>query len=104
MAIINATDQNFAENIKEGLVLVDFWAPWCGPCKMIAPVLEELDGEFEGKATIVKVDVDDNQGTASNYGVMSIPTLILFKDGEIVDKVVGFKPKEALAELLEKHA
>ena len=104
MAIINATDQNFAENIKEGLVLVDFWAPWCGPCKMIAPVLEELDGDFEGKATIVKVDVDDNQGTASNYGVMSIPTLILFKDGEMVDKVVGFKPKEALAELLEKHA
>lgn len=104
MAIINATDQNFAENIKEGLVLVDFWAPWCGPCKMIAPVLEELDGDFEGKATIVKLDVDDNQGTASNYGVMSIPTLILFKDGEVVDKVVGFKPKEALAELLEKHA
>jgi thioredoxin 1 len=104
MAIINATDQNFAENIKEGLVLVDFWAPWCGPCKMIAPVLEELDGEIDGKATIVKVDVDDNQGTASNYGVMSIPTLILFKDGEIVDKVVGFKPKEALAELIEKHA
>lgn len=104
MAIINATDQNFAENIKEGLVLVDFWAPWCGPCKMIAPVLEELDGDFEGKAQIVKVDVDDNQGTASNYGVMSIPTLLLFKDGEIVDKVVGFKPKEALAELLEKHA
>lgn len=104
MAIINATDQNFAENIKEGLVLVDFWAPWCGPCKMIAPVLEELDGDFDGKAKIVKVDVDDNQGTASNYGVMSIPTLILFKDGEVVDKVVGFKPKEALAELLEKHA
>ena len=104
MAIINATDQNFAENIKEGLVLVDFWAPWCGPCKMIAPVLEELDGEFDGKATIVKVDVDDNQGTASDYGVMSIPTLILFKDGEMVDKVVGFKPKEALTELLEKHA
>ncbi|MEK5039181.1 thioredoxin [Sporosarcina sp. FSL K6-3457] len=104
MAIINATDQSFAENIKEGLVLVDFWAPWCGPCKMIAPVLEELDGDFEGKAQIVKVDVDDNQGTASNYGVMSIPTLILFKDGEIVDKVVGFKPKEALAELIEKHA
>lgn len=71
---------------------------------MIAPVLEELDGDFDGKATIVKVDVDENQGTASNYGVMSIPTLILFKDGEIVDKVVGFKPKEALAELLEKHA
>ncbi len=104
MAIIHATDQSFDENIKEGLVLVDFWAPWCGPCKMIAPVLEELDGEIEGKASIVKVDVDDNQETAGKYGIMSIPTLVLFKDGEIVDKVVGFKPKEALAELIAKHA
>ena len=104
MAIIHATDQNFDENIKEGLVLVDFWAPWCGPCKMIAPVLEELDGEIVGKASIVKVDVDDNQETAGKYGIMSIPTLVLFKDGEIVDKVVGFKPKEALAELIAKHA
>ena len=104
MTIIHATDQNFEENIKEGLVLVDFWAPWCGPCKMIAPVLEELDGEIEGKASIVKVDVDDNQETAGKYGIMSIPTLVLFKDGEIVDKVVGFKPKEALAELITKHA
>ena len=104
MAIIHATDQNFEENIKEGLVLVDFWAPWCGPCKMIAPVLEELDGEITGKASIVKVDVDDNQETAGKYGIMSIPTLVLFKDGEIVDKVVGFKPKEALAELITKHA
>jgi thioredoxin 1 len=104
MAIIHATDQSFEENIKEGLVLVDFWAPWCGPCKMIAPVLEELDGEIEGKASIVKVDVDDNQETAGKYGIMSIPTLVLFKDGEIVDKVVGFKPKEALAELISKHA
>jgi len=104
MAIINATDNNFAEHIAEGVVLVDFWAPWCGPCKMITPVLEELDGEVEGKATIVKVDVDDNQATAGEYGVMSIPTLILFKDGEIVEKVVGFQPKEALAQLIEKHA
>ncbi|WP_342537938.1 thioredoxin [Sporosarcina sp. FSL K6-1540] len=104
MAIIHATDQSFDENIKEGLVLVDFWAPWCGPCKMIAPVLEELNGEIEGKANIVKVDVDDNQETAGKYGIMSIPTLVLFKDGEIVDKVVGFKPKEALAELIAKHA
>ncbi|KAA0965251.1 thioredoxin [Sporosarcina sp. ANT_H38] len=104
MTIIHATDQSFDENIKEGLVLVDFWAPWCGPCKMIAPVLEELDGEIDGKASIVKVDVDDNQETAGKYGIMSIPTLVLFKDGEIVDKVVGFKPKEALAELISKHA
>ncbi len=92
------------QNIAEGVVLVDFWAPWCGPCKMIAPVLEELDGEIEGKAKIVKVDVDENQGTASKYGIMSIPTLLLFKDGEVVDKVVGFQPKEALAQLIEKHS
>ena len=71
---------------------------------MIAPVLEELDGEIEGKAKIVKVDVDENQETAGKYGIMSIPTLLLFKDGEMVDKVVGFQPKEALAELIEKHA
>lgn len=103
MAIINATDATFKENVQEGVVLVDFWAPWCGPCKMIAPVLEELDGEIEGKAKIVKVDVDDNQGTAGEFGIMSIPTLLLFKDGEVVDKVVGFQPKEALAQLIEKH-
>lgn len=104
MAIINATDKDFNENIAEGVTLVDFWAPWCGPCKMIAPVLEELDGDLDGKAKIVKVDVDDNQETAGKYGIMSIPTLLLFKDGEVVDKVVGFQPKEALAELIEKHA
>lgn len=104
MTIINANDQNFAENIEEGLVLVDFWAPWCGPCKMIAPVLEELSGELDGKATIVKVDVDDNQETAGKYGIMSIPSLLLFKDGEIVEKVAGFQPKEALAKMIEKHA
>ncbi|MCM3712334.1 thioredoxin [Sporosarcina luteola] len=104
MAIFHATDQDFKEQTKDGLVLVDFWATWCGPCKMIAPVLEELDGELNGKAKIVKVDVDENQATAGEYGIMSIPTLVLFKDGEIVDKVVGFQPKEQLAELIEKHA
>lgn len=104
MTIIHASDNDFAQNIEEGVVLVDFWAPWCGPCKMIAPVLEELDGEIEGKAKIVKLDVDENQGTASKYGIMSIPTLLLFKDGEMVDKVVGFQPKEALAQLIEKHS
>lgn len=104
MAIINATDRDFDENIKEGLVLVDFWAPWCGPCKMIAPVLEELDRDIEGKAKIVKVDVDNNQMTAGKFGIMSIPTLMLFKDGQAVEKVVGFQPKAALAQLIEKHA
>jgi thioredoxin 1 len=103
MAITHATDQTFQEETGSGVVLVDFWAPWCGPCKMIAPVLEELDGEMGGSVKIVKVDVDENQGSASKFGVMSIPTLLVLKDGEVVDKVVGFQPKEALSELLAKH-
>ncbi len=85
------------------MVLADFWATWCGPCKMIAPVLEEIDAEMGDKVKIVKLDVDENQETAAKYGVMSIPTLILFKDGEIVDKVVGYRPKEALEEVINNH-
>ncbi|WP_323702694.1 thioredoxin [Mammaliicoccus sp. Dog046] len=103
MALVKATDSNFDEQIKEGVSLVDFWAPWCGPCKMIAPVLEDLAKDVEGKANIVKVDVDENQATAAKYEVMSIPTLIVFKDGEAVDKVVGFQPKEQLEQVLSKH-
>ncbi|MBS4194909.1 thioredoxin [Lederbergia citri] len=103
MAITHATDENFSAETSEGVVLVDFWAPWCGPCKMIAPVLEELDAELGEKLKIVKVDVDDNQETAGKYGIMSIPTLIVLKNGELVDKTVGFQPKEALAELVNKH-
>ncbi|MEH7379730.1 thioredoxin [Bacillus sp. JJ1533] len=103
MAITNVTDQNFDTETKEGLVLADFWAPWCGPCKMIAPVLEELDTEIGDKVKIVKLDVDDNQETAAKFGVMSIPTLLVFKDGEVVDKVVGYQPKEALAGKLANH-
>ena len=104
MAIEHGTDQNFSQEVAEGIVLVDFWATWCGPCKMIAPVLEELDAEMSDKVKIVKVDVDQNQETAGQYGIMSIPTLLLMKDGETVDKVVGFRPKEALAELVNQHA
>ncbi len=104
MAIVNVTDQTFSSETNEGVVLADFWAPWCGPCKMIAPVLEELDSEMGDKAKIVKLNVDDNQETAGKYNVMSIPTLLVFKDGEVVDQVVGFQPKDALAELLNKHA
>jgi thioredoxin 1 len=103
MAIVNVTDQTFASETSEGVVLADFWAPWCGPCKMIAPVLEELDSEMGDKVKIAKLDVDENQETAGKYSVMSIPTLLVFKDGEVVDQVVGFQPKEALAELLNKH-
>jgi thioredoxin 1 len=104
MAIVNVTDQNFSQETSEGLVLADFWAPWCGPCKMIAPVLEEIDGEMEDKVQIVKLDVDENQETAGKYGVMSIPTLLLFKNGEVVDQIIGFQPKEALVDVINKHA
>ena len=103
MAITHATDQTFANETGSGLVLVDFWAPWCGPCKMIAPVLEELDSEIGDKVKIVKVDVDENQETAGKFGIMSIPTLLVLKDGEVVDKVIGFQPKEALQERLESQ-
>ncbi|MFC0469477.1 thioredoxin [Halalkalibacter kiskunsagensis] len=103
MAIVKVTDQTFASETSEGVVLADFWAPWCGPCKMIAPVLEELDSEMGDKVKIAKLDVDENQETAGKYSVMSIPTLLVFKDGQVVDQVVGFQPKEALAELLNKH-
>lgn len=96
MAIVHSTDATFSNDIANGLVLVDFWATWCGPCKMIAPVLEELDQELAGKVNIVKVDVDQNQETASQFGIMSIPTLLLFKDGEQVDKTVGFQDRKSV--------
>lgn len=88
---------------KDGVVLVDFFAEWCGPCKMVAPILEELSDELEGKVEIFKIDVDSNPDVASEYGVMSIPTLILFKDGEAIDEMVGFQPKDSLKAAIEKH-
>ncbi|HHW37650.1 MAG TPA: thioredoxin [Bacillales bacterium] len=103
MAIVNATDQNFETETSQGTVLVDFWAPWCGPCKMIAPVLEEISGELGDKLKIVKLDVDENPDTAAKFGVLSIPTLLVFKDGAKVDQFVGFQPKDALLAKLENH-
>lgn len=103
MAIEHVTDQNFAEKTAEGLVLVDFWAPWCGPCKMIAPVLDEIDAEMGDKVKILKLNVDENQETAGKFGVMSIPTLLLMKDGNIVDQVIGFQPKESLVNVINRH-
>ncbi|GGE17929.1 thioredoxin [Marinithermofilum abyssi] len=103
MAIQNVTDQTFDKAVSENLVLVDFWAPWCGPCKMIAPVLDEIDQEVGDKVTIAKVNVDENPDTAGRYGVMSIPTLMIFKNGEMVDKLHGFQPKEQLMEWLNQH-
>jgi thioredoxin 1 len=104
MATVKVTDQSFKEQTSKGLVLVDFWAPWCGPCKMIGPVLEEISDEMADKVKIAKLNVDENQQTAGQYGVMSIPTLLFFKDGEVVDQVVGFQPKEALEARINHHA
>lgn len=99
------SDSDFEQTVLQstGLTLVDFWATWCAPCRMLAPVLEELAGESEGKLTIAKVDVDSNPNTATSYGVQSIPTLILFKDGQQVDRLVGFMPKKKLLEKLAPH-
>lgn len=103
MAISNITDQTFHTKINEGLTFVDFWAPWCGPCRMVASVLEEIDSEMSNQVSIVKLNIDENQETKNSFEVMSIPTLMLFKNGEVVDKVVGYRPKEILVELISKH-
>jgi thioredoxin 1 len=102
MAEAKFTDANFKDETKEGVVLVDFFATWCGPCKMLAPVIEELAGEYEGKVKIGKLDVDENPETAGQFGVQSIPTIIIFKDGQEVDKMLGFQSKEALKEHIDK--
>ena len=101
---VTIEDSNFNEVVlqSEVPVLVDFWAPWCGPCRMVAPVVEELADEYEGRIDFGKVNVDENAKIASQYGIMSIPTLILFKDGKPLSNIVGFRPKDELQKNLEE--
>ena len=101
---IEVTDDTFESTIADNkLVLVDFWAPWCGPCRMVAPVLDEIAGEHGEKVTIAKVNTDENQVVASKHGIMSIPTMMLFKDGEKIDQMVGALPKPQIMAKLEPH-
>ena len=101
---VTLTDSNFNEEVINSQlpVLVDFWAVWCGPCRMIGPVVEEIAHEFEGKIKVGKVNVDENQATAATYGIRGIPTLLLFKGGQLVNQVVGVQPKAKLVELINK--
>jgi thioredoxin 1 len=105
MKPVEVTDANFQDEVlKSDLpVLVDFWATWCGPCKMIAPIVEEIAGEFAGKLKVGKVDVDSNQQIAMQFGIRSIPTLLVFKGGKVVDQLIGALPKKTLIEKISKH-
>ncbi len=102
---LELTDKNCVEIVlkSDKPVLVDFWAEWCGPCRMIAPIVEELSKEFDGKAVIGKLDVDSNPEVSTKYGIRNIPTILFFKDGEVVDKQVGAVPKNMLTSKLESH-
>lgn len=101
---IAVKDSDFEEVVLKSAqpVLVDFWAEWCGPCKMMLPIVEEISKDFEGKVVVAKVDVDSNQGTAAKFGIRNIPTILFFKDGQVVDKQVGAVPKNSLVEKINK--
>ena len=97
------TDSNFDEETKQGVVLVDLWAEWCGPCRRLAPTVDALAQEFDGRATVAKLDVDENPNVPGRYAVRGIPTLLLFKDGELVEQLVGLKAKEEIASAIQRQ-
>ena len=103
-AVKAVTDNDFDNVLNGGKpVFVDFWAPWCGPCRLIGPIVEELAPSYQGKAVITKLNVDDNPNVAQRYGVTSIPTLMMFKDGKLVDRMVGAAPKNALQQFIDRN-
>lgn len=103
--MVEFTDQNFDEQVLKSPkpVLVDFWAPWCAPCRMMAPTVEAVAGEYADRAVVGKLNVDDNQGVAGKYNIRGIPTLLLFKDGEVREQVVGATSKDTVTKMIEKH-
>lgn len=103
MALVDVNTQEFEEKTSEGLKLVDLWAPWCGSCKMINPSVESIADEYKDNLEVLKVDIDEEPDIASGLDVMSIPTLILFKDGKRLDSLTGFQPKEKIQQLIEDH-
>jgi thioredoxin 1 len=104
-AVLTATDANFADSIEksQGLAIVDFWAAWCGPCRMVGPIIEQLAGEYAGRVRVAKLDVDANQQTAARFNIRSIPSILFFKDGALVETVVGAVPKGHLERKIQEH-
>lgn len=103
--VVHVTDHNFDEQVikGKGLILVDFWAEWCGPCRMVGPILDELAAEYEGQVTIAKLNVDENRQSSARFGIRSIPTILFFKDGAQVEQIIGALPKSAIKAKVQQH-